>query len=275
MFKSKILFLILFFIFSFFFFSYSDNIKLAIIDIGKDKVPKELFDFIYFSFNNYPEIALIEREEIEKIFKEQQISISFSGENVIEVGKLLFADSFLMIELRQKEKKNYIRFQLVETHYGIKLWSSSMLLPDSKGEYGKIAEDISKVVSQRIKRIKIPIEELILLGLTEIRSEEITRKWDYIGDELKINIEEILSLYPEVILLERKRTGILMEERDIVKGLPEKLISSAIYIDGSYRINREKKEYIVEVYIRGRQNEKKIFEIKEEGEINKLSDIWN
>jgi hypothetical protein len=101
--------------------------RLAIIDVGaKDKVPDPFLDVLMAAFNKYPDVALLERTEINKLLREQALNLSLSNTDWIRAGKLLAADSFLMLESTSAEAKAFLRCRLVDTHYGFKLWDTSL-----------------------------------------------------------------------------------------------------------------------------------------------------
>jgi len=272
----RIIFIFPFLLFSLFSSAERTQFKLAIVDVGeKEKIPAEFIDLVYLSFEKYPEIILLERMEIEKILREHAINKSFSVKELV-AGKFLTTDGFLMLERDKLKESVFLRIRLVETKYGFKLSDFSIPFPSGKADYKTLADKISQMIREKIKKIKdIKKENLIVVGISFIRSEEISEKWGWLSDVITTGIEQTMNLYPGVILLERMRTRTLKEEREIVSKLPESLKSSSLLIDGSFKIEKKKGSDILSVYIRCRTVDGRIvYKGRIKGAINKLDGLY-
>lgn len=275
-FKKTFSIFILFLLFSISSSAEVEQFKLAIVDVGqKEKIPVEFIDLVYLSFKKYPEIILLERMEIEKILKEHAINKSFSVKELI-AGKFLATDGFLMLEIDKLKGRPFLRIRLVETKYGFKLFDTSIPFPLKKAEYKILAEKISKIIREKVKKIReIKEEKLIVVGISFIRSEEISKKWEWLSNAITTGIEQTMNLYPGVILLERMRTRTLKEEREIVSKLPESLKSSSLFIDGSFKVERKKGEDVLWINIRCRSIDgRTLYKKRVKGRINKLNELY-
>jgi hypothetical protein len=250
-------------------------IKLAIVDVGTaEKVSGPFMDLLLVSFNKYPEIALLERTEIDKLLKEQALSLSSSGEDMVKAGKLWTTDAFLMLESSTSGNDNLLRLRLVNTQYGLKLWDTFLFLPASAEEYEQQAEKLAEMTVRKIDNIKVSHENLVMLGVSNFRTEEVSSRWEWLSEILATGIEQNLGLYPGIILMERTKTRSLTEERELVQGLPEALRASTVFIDGAYRMEREKGPDIVSVYIRCRKQEVTLLETRIEGSVNNFAGLY-
>lgn len=241
--------------------------RLAIVDTGEiDKLPPSLLDLLLVSFNNYPDISLVERTEVDKILREQSLSLSFSEKNALQAGRIQFADAFLMLESAKSDKSAFVRIRLVETRYGLKLWDALTPLPAGP-EAKEQAQKLAEFAAGKLRNFNVDPTNLVLLGVAAIRSEELTAKWDWLSNTLAFGIEQNLALYPGVILMERFRTEALRNERTLTEGLPEALRPSAVFIDGSFRIGRQNGQESVSLYLRCRKQQRILFETKIEDSV--------
>jgi hypothetical protein len=249
------------------------QIRLAMVDTGiSDKLPASFLDLLLVSFKNYPDIALIERTEVDKILKEQALSLSFSAKDVLQPGRIQFAHALLMLESVKSDSSVFVRIRLVDTRYGLKLWDAMTPLPagsDSKAQAQKLAES----AAGKLRNFNVDPQNLIPLGVSAIRSEELTPKWDWLSDSLAFGIEQNLALYPGVILMERFRTEALRNERTLTQGLPEALRPSAVFIDGSFRIVRQNGQESVSLYLRCRKQQTVLFETKIEDSVENVGKL--
>jgi hypothetical protein len=249
--------------------------RLAIVDVGvADKVPGPFMDLLLVAFNKYPDIDLLERSEIDKLLREQALSLALSNSDVIKAGKLWSTDAFLMLESIKSEKDSFLRFRLVDTRYGFKLLDASLPLPANPEERQRQLEMLAKSAAQKIKNSKIAPENLTMVAVSDFSSEELSPKWDWLSDSLPSGIEHILALHPGILLMERTKTRHLTNERELVAGLPPALRPSALFIDGAYKMQRDKGPDIISVYIRCRKQEKPILETRIEGSANKLGELY-
>jgi uncharacterized protein (TIGR03435 family) len=251
------------------------QIRLAIVDVGvKEKIPDPFLDVLLAAFNRYPDVALLERTEINRLLKEQALSLSLSNTDFVKAGKLLAADSLLMLESGASEGQALLRCRLVDTHYGFKLWDTSLPFPAKPEEYQIQAEVLARQATQKISKIKLKPENLMMLGVSNFSSEELSPKWEWLSDAFATAVEQNLALYPGVILLERTKTGALRDERTLVAGLPEALRASAVLIDGSYKMLRDKGPDAISVYVRCRKPDRNLVETRIEGSTRNLGELY-
>jgi hypothetical protein len=243
--------------------------RLAVVDVGTtEKIPKEFLDLLLVSFKRHPEIAILERTDVDRILKEQSLNLSFSDSNVLQPGRIKATDAFLLLESNKLEKTEYLRIRLVDTRYGLKCWDTLIPFPSEKNRNDKPAEKLAEATSLKIRNIYIVSGDPIPLGVSAIRSEELSPRWDWLSDTLATGIEQNLALYPGVILMERFKTGPLREERNLVEGLPEALRPSAVFIDGSYKINRTEGRETASLYLRCRRQQRVLLETHMEGPVD-------
>ncbi|MDT8389683.1 MAG: hypothetical protein RRC34_04140 [Lentisphaeria bacterium] len=234
----------------------SSPLRLAMVSLGGEPpVPTVFSDLLFVDLSGRQDLHLLERQEVTRVLAEQKLSLMTRGavdaNSAVKAGKILAADALLILELENHSKKPLLRTRLVDTRYGLKLFDGSLALPEKPEEYESVAKQLSGRATRHLRRTNIDRGQLLLVGVSSFLSEELSPEWDWLSDEIPKSIEQNMGLYPGVVLLERKTTRPLTEERELAVGLPEALQAAAILINGSYRI--QDGEETVSVRVRARR----------------------
>jgi len=250
--------------------------KLAIVDVGtKEKVPAGFLEWLLADLSRHPDVALLERTEIDKLLREQNLGLAISAQvnsaNAVQAGRLWTVDAFVLLEAEKPTgKQTPLRVRLVETRYGIKLWDFLLLLDEDPGKSQQQAGLLATVVPQHLNKLRCSEDDPIPISVVAFRSEEISPRWSWLADALAGGIEQYLGLQPRIVVLERSRTRSLTEERRFGMDLPAALLPATVTVDGAYRLNREKGAEALTVSVRARRNGKVFWEITLEGTVNEL-----
>jgi tetratricopeptide (TPR) repeat protein len=251
------------------------QIRLAIVDVGtKVRVSGPCLDLLLVAFNKHKNVALLERSEIDRLLKEQALSLAMSNTDIIKAGRIWTSDAFLLLESAESKENSVLRLRLVDTRYGFKLWDVSMPFPAEAKEQQVLAATVAESAARIIRKTENALQKVTPLSLSNFKSEELSPRWDWLSDALATALEQNLALYPEVILMERRKTGPLMEERNLVADLPAELRPSAVFIDGDYRMQRDKGPDIVSVRLRCRKQDSVVLDTRIEGSVNNPGDLF-
>jgi tetratricopeptide (TPR) repeat protein len=216
-------------------------IRLAVVDIGtKAQPPEDFLALLDVQLSKDPAIALLERGQIKTILKEQALAATLGGEldsaGTVHAGNLLGAEALLLIEAeKNKEGETDLWLRFYNARVGILLLDTRLQLARTNTEYERQATLLAQRVCQQAKRFHVPVESMLLVGVSTIRSEELAKRWDWISDAVARKLERQLSLYPGVALMTRSQTEHLMKERDLSNDLPRALAASVILLDGSFK----------------------------------------
>ncbi|MDT8389679.1 MAG: hypothetical protein RRC34_04120 [Lentisphaeria bacterium] len=231
------------------------TLRLALVELGGDiPIPAPFADLLFVELSGREDLHLLERQEVNRIVEEQKLSLMTRGavdaDSAVQAGKILAADALLILELENHSEKPLLRTRLVDARYGLKLFDGSLAQSKNADGYEALARQVAARVARHIRRINVPPDQLLLVGVSSFLSEELSPEWDWLSDEIPTAIEQNLGLYPGVVLLERKAIRPLTEERELTSGLPEALQASAILINGSYRMQDGKDTVSVRVRAR-------------------------
>src|SRR5947209_7906069 len=76
--------------------SYAEPVRLAIVP--KTEALRAAADFLTVALSTNAQVALVERAQLEKVLREQEVAASNRG-NLIKLGELLGADGLLVLQL--------------------------------------------------------------------------------------------------------------------------------------------------------------------------------
>ncbi|MDT8389681.1 MAG: hypothetical protein RRC34_04130 [Lentisphaeria bacterium] len=231
------------------------GLRLAVVSLeGGAPVPAIFSDLLLVELNDKTDLHLLERQEVTRVLAEQELSLMTRGavdaDSAIQAGKILAADAILILENENHSEKPLLRTRLVDARYGLKLFDGSLALPENPDGYETITDQVAGRAIRHLRRVNVPPDQLLMVGVSSFRNDDLSNKWDWLSDEIPRVIEQNLALYPGVALLERKATAPLSEERDIASGLPEALQTSAVILNGSFRLSNGGKSVSVHVEAR-------------------------
>jgi hypothetical protein len=245
--------------------------RLAIVDVGSgQRVSEEFVDFLTLALGQEPQVALLERGQVERILREQSLGMMLAGTNAVRAGKLVAADAFLMLELQTNQT---VRVLLVDAHYGLRLWDVMFALTANPGDSEERARSLAKGTVFRLANFVCGTDTPRTVSVSAFRSEEMSKRWDWLGETLGAAIEQRLSLQPGLVVMERAQTRPLTEERELTQGLPESLLASTVIVDGAYRIDRAQGTNAVIMTLRCRRNNVTTLETTVPGSVTNLAEL--
>ncbi|MFZ2656002.1 MAG: hypothetical protein WAX69_13815, partial [Victivallales bacterium] len=158
------------------------------------------------------DIELLERNEIDKILKEQKLSAqSIDEKQVLSLGKLLKTDLFAIIET-DAETKNPIGIIVFDAATGIRYWDSA--LPEADTD--KTAKFIVTAVKEAIgKGDKALDGKLTYISLLSVRNADLSREKDPFCKAVGILLMRQLGNSPDIAVLERSHLDWLNKERSL------------------------------------------------------------
>lgn len=226
--------------------------KLAIVEVGtKTGGPMTFVDFLTVALSRESTIELLEREKVEQLLREQALGLALSGADAVKAGKLAGADAFLMLEANDKQA---LRVRLVDARYGLKLWDTMFVVDTNSRALDERARMLAKGTVFRLANFMCATNTPRTVSISAFHSEEMSKRWDWLGEMLATGVEQQLALQPGIVVMERARTQPLTDERELVEGLPEALRASAMIVDGAYKIDRAQGTNTIVVTLRCRRN---------------------
>ena len=240
--------------------------RLAVVDVGtKEKAPLAFMDLLTVAFGKQPNIALLERADVDRLLREQALSLSLSnptqGTAAVKAGKIWAVDAFLMLEsLPTAKGPPRLRIRLVDAHHGMKILDATWLLSGDGKQYPEQADTLALSATQKLAGFRKDAKGIRLVGVAAMQSREVSKSWDWLSETLAAGLGQHLGLEPSVIVMERKQTRTLTDERALTEGLPDALKASAFLVTGTFQLERGKGLNTISVTVQCRSAGKIILE---------------
>lgn len=233
--------------------------RVAVLDVGgKQKVSSVLTALLEARLLEHAdELVLLERSKVERLLREQALGLSnqgsLAGAGAVRAGELWGVDAFCLLT---REKEN-LRVRLVDTWYGIRLMDVTIPTPEPEELEAAAALLARKLVRQTAKVDADP-ERMRLVAVIRFKSLDLSQRMLDFAEPLRVSVEQQMVRWPGVIMAEREQVGPLSDERKLVEGLPERLRSSLLFLDGEFERDPEDLD-LLRVYVRGRRDGETVF----------------
>ena len=244
--------------------------RVAVVDVGTQPVSPAFVDLLTVALTQEPTIALLERDQVAQLLREQALGFMLSGSDAVKAGKLAGVQAFLMLEAGTNQT---LRVRLVDARYGLKLWDMVFTVGANAKDLEQDVHALAKGTVFRLANLLCGTDTPRTVSISSFRSEEISKRWDWLGETLGTGIEQQLALQPGVVVMERARTRPLAEERELTEGLPEALRASTVIVDGAYNIDRSRGTNALVVTLRCRRNNITTLNTVIEGSTTNLGEI--
>ncbi|MBT4819866.1 MAG: hypothetical protein HON70_29410, partial [Lentisphaerae bacterium] len=251
---------------------------VAIVDVSASGLmPTAFTDLLFAACATMPGIALVEREELAALMPEQALVLAAPTTDSMAaatgLGQLCKADAFVLLEAtkRGRGRGTPVRVRIVETRHGIKVFDTRLMVTQSGDEIADAIGGLSQRILASLRRVPEDPQELVLIGITPFASEEVARRWDWLTTALGAALEAQLARHYGVFLLERDKTRLLSQERDLAAALPQALLPSTLLVEGSYRLDRDVAPDALTVRYRCRSNGGGVIEMTSDGRIEGLA----
>jgi hypothetical protein len=172
-------------------------------------------------------IALVERGQIERVVREQQLSRTglIDSDHAVRVGQILAADVLASVEADTNAKA--IGLIVFDASTGIRLLDEAVTAP-SDSELGKlIANRIALALGKRQH-----LNTLRTVCLVTVRNADLPRDMDGLCDAIGRLVERTLVRSPGVALMERGRLDAVTRERALSdEAARRQLLASLVMIE--------------------------------------------
>lgn len=191
--------------------------RLAIVPGGAPK-PVELLTLAEATLFERTDVEMVERNEIDRVLTEQKLSGLFGADSALQLGKILRADLFAVLE-----PMSIIVF---DSKTGLRYADET--LPE---QLEKAAEIVDNVVGESVgKRKKLKDRKLETYGVLEIRNADFPIARDAWCKAIAGMLERQL-LRDGAAVLERSRLGRVNRERQLTGDDTNDLLASMKLID--------------------------------------------
>ena len=222
----------------------AEQVRCAlIVDRNEELRSSALVSLLEARLSQESHVQLLERDRIETILREQQISLAASAEPnaVVKAGRLLRADAFILLSVEKSTSESpsnspaeslapLLRVRVVETAHGLRLWDRYEELDTSnvQATVDRIADRV-RIVAQKIGQ---PAGQVIPVGIVDIHRVQLPERYERLARVLPGLLSARLSAEPRILMLERESLGTLLKEKQLTDGNEAAFWNSAVLIDG-------------------------------------------
>ena len=182
-----------------------------------------VLDVLTAQLSGNQKFQLLERNEIEKVYREQGLSLG--NKDYLKLGQILGADGLLLLDVVRTPQATNLMARLIAVKPGVILTDGSFAWP--LNDPSQWAESIATVLSRFSPKLTLLAKDAIPISIVNLRSAVSSAEGAEAERQLKLLTIQRLSQQPEFFVLERQKMQLLAEE----KGL--KLDDSAFW-NGSY-----------------------------------------
>ncbi len=209
----------------------AEKCRVAVIGRGGD-VAKDLSALVEMRLGEMPGVALVERAEIDKIVKEQELQATFAPEGVgrrCELGRMLKADLLVWLDAQTKPVP-HIRLVVSETRQGLRLCVEPVFLTNR-------AETDAAAMFEKFKDAAKKRQEKFtdIVAVPPLLNNSLTQEADNMQGGFACFVEQALLRRPGLLVVELAEAKALAQEMaiggdaKIERRLP-------LYLLGEYRV---------------------------------------
>lgn len=183
--------------------------RLAIV--AEDPSLEATADALTAQFTGQDQFVLLERDQIQKVFREQ--SLSAANRDDLKLGEVLGADGLLVLEREQRGEKETIAARLIVVKPGVLLDVEDAPWPlENPEEWRRIL--LPRVISFTPK-LAVLKKDAIPLSILNLRSALNTEAEHALERQLTLSLIHRLTHEPEIFVMERQHMDQALFEEEL------------------------------------------------------------
>ncbi len=221
--------------------------RLAIV---ADTQSQPVADLLVAGLSKQQGVELVEREEIDKVMREHQLSVNGNLEQELDLSKLLRAQGILVLEVTKKDDQSpaVLHARLAAVEPGVVIFD--MDAPLAKDN----AEGLSKLVSDRIlpllPKLQVAGGKAVPISILNVRA--VDTSVEPLEREVTMLLASRLASEPAVFVLERRRLDLLAGEKTYGAETPGAFWNGAYLLDGNIESDG-KNDGMISIHLRLRK----------------------
>jgi len=185
------------------------SVKLAIISESPDATTAA--DVLTAEFSKSGRVHLLERTEIEKIYREQ--GFSAANKDYLKLGQLLGADGLLLMETVKEGTNQFLNTRLIAVQPGVVLVGEKFIWPVAN--LAEWSSAFAGHLNPFFPKLSVLVKDAIPISIVNLRSAVSSAAGAETERHLKLLTIQRLSREPQFFVLERQRMQLLGEEKDL------------------------------------------------------------
>src|ERR1017187_9712453 len=158
-----------------------------------------------------PKVQLLERNEIEKVYREQ--GLSPANKDYLKLGRILGADGLLLFDVVRTKQATNLMTRLIAVKPGVILTDGSFSWP-LKGTTSW-AESVATYLNSFLPKLALLPKDAIPISVVNLRSAVQSTEGQEAERQLKLLTIQRLSQERQIFVLERQRMQLLSGEKEL------------------------------------------------------------
>ena len=168
-------------------------------------------DVLTAQLSDNPKIHLLERDEIEKIYREQ--GMSAANRDDLKLGRILGADGLLLLDIVRTPQTTNLTARLIAVKPGVVLTDGSFPWPLK--DTPQWAESAAAYLNSFLTKLTVPAKDAIPISIVNLRAAVSSADEQETERDLKLLTIQRLSKEQRFFVLERQRMQLLGEEKEL------------------------------------------------------------
>src|ERR1039457_4262114 len=182
-------------------------VRLALVSESNDA--SAAADVLTVQLSGHNDLQLLERNEIEKVYREQ--GLSAGNKDYLKLGQILGADGLLLLEVVRTKQATNLMARLIAVKPGVILTDGSFARPLK--DTAQWAESVSTYLNLFLPKLSVPAKDAIPISMVNLRSAVASTEGAEAERQLKLLTIQRLSQEKELFVLEQQRMQLLSEEK--------------------------------------------------------------
>lgn len=203
------------------------EVRLGILPAGREA--REYADLLTAAFSSAGKVALVERAEIDRVFREQNLASLRQGD-LARFGQLLHAQGVIFLQAMRAPEGPCLAVRLVAVQSGVVLDGALYPLPI------RDASDWSKLLAQRFQtwlpKLEVSREQAVPISLVGLRSSVKTSWSVAVEQQLTALLFHRLMAERDLFVLERRKMSQLAWEKEWSGAAEAPFWNGAYLVDG-------------------------------------------
>jgi Ca2+-binding EF-hand superfamily protein len=175
------------------------------------------------------QVALVEREEIDRLRREQQLTLAH-GRDVLRLGQMLGADGLFLLTLQKEGETNTLDARLIAVRPGVVL--ENAVFPWPITDLLQWSQDIVKHLEPSLPKLSVLLQDAVPVSIVNLRSAVQWAGAERTERNLTQLLLQRLSGEKEIFVLERRRMGLLAGEKEMQPEEPSPFWSGSFLLEG-------------------------------------------
>jgi Ca2+-binding EF-hand superfamily protein len=168
-------------------------------------------DVLTADLSGQKNLQLLERDEIEKVYREQ--GLSAANQDYLKLGQILGADGLLLLEVVRTPQATNLMMRLIAVKPGVILTDGSFAWPLK--DTAQWAGSVSSYLDELVPKLSVQAGDAIPISVVNLRSAVASAEGAETERQLKLLTIQRLSQQPELFVLERQKMQLLSDEKDL------------------------------------------------------------